>query len=207
MVKTIIFDIGGVLIGYDWTSYMMKLFHNDAVIVEKLKENIFKNWNEVDRGVLSDEELLLLFAKDIPKLKKEIESFWIHLGDALYQYDFTKDWLRDLKSRGYQLLFLSNWSRHVKACALEQFDFLPLLDGGIFSYQVHLLKPEHAIFKKIIEQYHLIPGECVFLDDNPDNCRASRECGIPAIVAYNHKSAVDELESHMAIVPAAEVPR
>ena len=58
MIKTIIFDIGGVLIGYDWTKYMMELFDNDEATVTQLKENIFKHWDEVDRGILSEDELL-----------------------------------------------------------------------------------------------------------------------------------------------------
>ena len=41
MIKTIIFDIGGVLIGYDWTAYMMKEFNNDAELVERIKANVF----------------------------------------------------------------------------------------------------------------------------------------------------------------------
>lgn len=194
MIKTIIFDIGGVLIGYDWTKYMMKLFNNDEALVNKLKEDIFKHWDEVDRGVISEAELLELFSKDVPELKNEIKLFWDNLGDALWQYDFTKDWLNDLKNRGYQLLFLSNWSHHVKVCAPKQLDFLPLLDGGVFSYKVNLIKPDHAIYKEILKQYNLIPEECVFLDDRLDNCEAARECGMNAVQVVNHEIAVENLE-------------
>lgn len=194
MIKTIIFDIGGVLIGYDWTKYMMDLFNNDETTVNKLKENIFKHWDEVDRGVLSEDELLALFTKDIPELTDEVTLFWENLGDALWQYDFTKDWLNDLKNRGYQILFLSNWSHHVKECAPKQLDFLPLMDGGVFSYKVNLIKPDHAIYKEIIKQYNLIPEECVFLDDRLDNCEAAKACGMNAVQVINHEIAVENLE-------------
>lgn len=194
MIKTIIFDIGGVLIGYDWTKYMMDLFNNDETTVNKLKENIFKHWDAVDRGVLSEDELLALFTKDIPELTNEVKLFWGNLGDALWQYDFTKDWLNALKNRGYQILFLSNWSHHVRACAPKQLDFLPLMDGGVFSYKVNLIKPDHAIYKEIIKQYNLIPEECVFLDDRLDNCEAAKACGMNAVQVINHEIAVENLE-------------
>ena len=102
MIKTIIFDIGGVLIGYDWTAYMMKEFNNNEVLVERIKENVFGNhkWDEVDRGVLTDDELLASFTKDAPDIKNEITHFWETCGDALWQYDFTKDWIKELKARG-----------------------------------------------------------------------------------------------------------
>ena len=194
MIKTIIFDIGGVLIGYDWTKYMLELFNNDEKLVSILKENIFKNWDEVDRGILSEKELLNRFAKDIPELEPEIKLFWNNLGDALWQYDFTKGWLTELKSRGYQLLFLSNWSRYVRECATKQMDFLPLFDGGVFSYKVKLIKPDLAIYREIIRRYNLNSSECVFLDDKFDNCNAAKECGMKAVHVINHEIAVERLE-------------
>ena len=199
MIKTIIFDIGGVLIGYNWLDFLTKLF-NDEEKAKRLKENIFKHWNEVDRGVISDEELLELFASDAPDLKDDIKYFWEHVGEALWQFDFTKDWLKELKARGYQLLYLSNWSYHVRECSQEQLDFLPLLDGGIFSYEVKLIKPDHEIYEEIIRKYDLTPSECVFLDDKLANCEAARECGLHAVqvVDHNHDIALEGLEKLLA---------
>lgn len=199
MIKTIIFDIGGVLIGYNWMDFLMQLF-NDEEKAKRLRENIFKHWNEVDRGVISDEELLELFASDAPDLKDDIKYFWDHIGEALWQFDFTKDWLKELKDRGYQLLYLSNWSNHVRECALKQLDFIPLMDGGIFSYEVKLIKPDHAIYEEIIRKYKLNPEECVFLDDKLANCEAARECGLHAVqvVDHNHDIALEGLEKLLA---------
>ena len=199
MIKTIIFDIGGVLIGYNWMDFLMQLF-NDEEKAKRLRENIFKHWNEVDRGVISDEELLELFASDAPDLKDDIKYFWDHIGEALWQFDFTKDWLKELKDRGYQLLYLSNWSNHVRECALKQLDFIPLMDGGIFSYEVKLIKPDHAIYEEIIRKYELNPEECVFLDDKLANCEAARECGLHAVqvVDHNHDIALEGLEKLLA---------
>ncbi len=197
MIKTIIFDIGGVLIGYDWTKHLLKEFNNNEILVEKIKANVFSDhkWDEVDRGVLSEAELLESFTKNAPELTNEITHFWNTAGDALWQYDFTKDWLIDLKNKGYQLLFLSNWSSHLRTQATKQLDFLPLMDGGIFSYEVKLIKPDHAIYQEIINKYDLIPPECVFLDDRLDNCEAAIECGLNAIWVENkdHAKALDGL--------------
>lgn len=194
MINTIIFDIGGVLVGYDWKAFLLKEFNNDIPLVTRIADNVFKSWDEVDRGVLSEEELLDLFCKDAPDIREEIIHFWETLGGALWQYDFTKDWLRDLKNRGYRILYLSNWSHHVKECCKEQMDFLSMMDGGVFSYKVKLIKPDHAIFKEIIKRYNLTPSECVFLDDRLDNCQAAIACDMNAIQVVDHQTAVDELE-------------
>jgi putative hydrolase of the HAD superfamily len=68
------------------------------------------------------------------------------------------------------------------------------MDGGVFSYKVNLIKPDHAIYKEIIKQYNLIPEECVFLDDRLDNCEAAKECGMNAVQVINHEIAVENLE-------------
>lgn len=196
MIKTIIFDIGGVLIGYDWRAYMMKLFNGDEKLVDALITNIFKNqrWDEVDRGVLTEEELIASFSQDAPELRDQIQLFWDNCGDALWQYDFTHEWLDELKARGYQLLYLSNWSDNLYHLASKQLDFLPKLDGGVFSYKVKLIKPDHAIYNTIIERYDLNPSECVFLDDKIENIEGARECGLNAIQVTTHEEAVSQLE-------------
>ena len=199
MIKTIIFDIGGVLIGYDWTAYLMKEFNGNEKLVERIKENVFGNhkWDEVDRGVMSDEELLASFIKDAPDIKNEITHFWETAGDALWQYSFSKDWINDLKARGYKLLYLSNWSSHLRKLAADQLDFLPMLDGGVFSYEEKLIKPDHAIYNRIIEKYDLVPNECVFIDDSERNIIGARECGLNAVWAMDkdHSIAVQGLEA------------
>ncbi|WP_051524616.1 HAD family hydrolase [Pseudobutyrivibrio sp. MD2005] len=199
MIKTIIFDIGGVLVGYDWTAYLMKEFNSNIELVEKIKANIFGNhkWDEVDRGVLTNDELVELFTKDAPEIRDEIIHFWDTCGDALWQYDFAKDWITELKNRGYQLLYLSNWSSHLRQLAAKQLDFLPMLDGGVFSYEEKLIKPDHAIYNRIIEKYNLVPSECVFIDDTERNIIGARECGLNAVHAKdkNHEIAVKELEA------------
>ncbi len=199
MIKTVIFDIGGVLVGYDWTAYLMRLFNNDEALVTRLKANIFgDHWSEVDRGVLSEDELIDLFTENAPDLRNEVLHFWNNAGDVLWQFDFTKDWIKDLKKRGYQVLFLSNWSSHLREQAGEKLDFLELMDGGVFSYKVKLIKPDHRIYEEIIKKYNLNPEECVFLDDKEKNVIAARECGMNAVQVINHEIAVEGLEKLLA---------
>ena len=59
MIKTIVFDIGMVLLGFDWPAYMKKIFADDG-IAEKVTHAVFGGdyWKELDRGVLSEEEIM-----------------------------------------------------------------------------------------------------------------------------------------------------
>ncbi|MBQ4401784.1 MAG: HAD-IA family hydrolase, partial [Synergistaceae bacterium] len=90
-------------------------------------------------------------------------------------------WLKSLKSRGYRLLYLSNYSRYVMNCNPDVLDFLPLMDGGIFSCDVKLIKPDRRIYEALAEKYSLKPSECVFIDDLERNVKAGRDFGFQAI--------------------------
>lgn len=72
-------------------------------------------------------------------------------------------------------------------------DFLPLMDGGVFSYQEGLIKPDPAIYRLLLERYGLQAGECVFLDDTSRNVEEALEQGMAAIVFCSREQAAEEL--------------
>ena len=53
-----------------------------------------------------------------------------------------------------------------------------LQDGGIFSCDVKLIKPDRAIFSLFLDRFSLDPGECLFIDDRQDNCDAASSLGM-----------------------------
>ena len=56
MIKTVIFDIGRVLIGFEWKDYVHRLFGNPEVEA-RVTDATFGSgiWNEMDRGIWSEE--------------------------------------------------------------------------------------------------------------------------------------------------------
>ena len=53
MIKTVIFDIGRVLIGFEWKDYVHRLFGNPEVEA-RVTDATFGSgiWNEMDRGAV-----------------------------------------------------------------------------------------------------------------------------------------------------------
>ena len=77
--------------------------------------------------------------------------------------------------------------------AEKQLDFLPMMDGGVFSYEEKLIKPDHKIYQRIVEKYSLNAEECVFLDDTKANVEAAIACGFNGIHVSDHDKAHEEL--------------
>ena len=71
---------------------------------------------------------------------------------------------------------------------------MPYMDGGILSYQDLVIKPEPEIYRLLIERYHLIPEECVFLDDLQANLDGAAAFGIHTILFKNQQDAIKQLK-------------
>ena len=196
MINTVIFDIGMVLIDFCWK----KMFHGfglEGEDFEIVANATVRNpdWNEFDRGVLRVDEIIDMFAEKAPEYRSYIAKIFEDPRKMIEQYDYAKDWIRELKERGYKIYILSNWSEPTyHACLDNELDFLPLVDGAVFSFQEHLIKPDKKIFELICDRYNINPSEAVFLDDNEANVISSREFGLNTIHFKNYEQGRAELE-------------
>ena len=195
MIDTIIFDIGNVLVDFDWGEYINNIFTNKET-VSAVRDALFGSsfWSELDRGVLSRDELLEGFRKRANGYAEEIRIAFDRVGDALTCFDYTIPWIKELKARGFRVLYLSNYSHHVTQCNPKVLEFTDHMDGGIFSCNVKLIKPDRRIYEKLITQYSLIPENCIFIDDNADNIKAANKLGINAIRFTDYNSVHAELD-------------
>lgn len=192
MITNVIFDIGNVLTDFCWEKFY-KSFHYSDEIYERLAKATVRSgvWHEFDRGVWSDEQIIDTFIQNDPGIEKEIREVFRNTHGIVTKREYAIGWIQSLKEKGYRVYVLSNFSKKCAAECADALDFLPYTDGGILSYQDKLIKPDPAIYKLLMERYHLIPEECVFIDDLARNTKAAEECGMHAIV-FTTKEAVEE---------------
>lgn len=196
MIHAIIFDIGNVLIDFCWRK-MLQGFGLEGEDFEIVANATVRNpdWNEFDRGVLSVEEIIDRFAEKAPEYRSYIAKIFEDPRKMIEQYDYAKSWIQELKDRGYKVYILSNWSEPTYyACKDNELDFVSLVDGAVFSFQEHLIKPDKKIFEVICERYDINPDEAVFLDDNEANVISSRAFGLHTIHFKNYAQGRAELE-------------
>ena len=194
MITTIIFDIGNVLVDFNWKEYIAS-FGFSGEMQEKLAKAtmLSREWDEFDRGVLEIEDIIQKFVKNDSTVEKEIRIICENVHDMLGRRDYAIPWIQDLKKKGYGVYYLSNFSRKAEVECAHTLDFLPYMDGGILSYQEKVIKPEPEIYQILIDRYHLIPEQCVFMDDKPENCEGARKAGMHTIVFTTKEEAEKEL--------------
>ncbi len=194
MITTIIFDIGNVLVDFNWKEYLAS-FGFSKEVEEKLAKAtmLSREWDEFDRGALELEDIIRGFVKNDSTVEKEIRMICENVHDMLGRRDYAIPWIKQLKEKGYGVYYLSNFSRKAEVECAHTLDFLPYMDGGILSYQENVIKPEPEIYQLLIDRYELIPDQCVFMDDKPENCEGARKAGMHAIIFTTKEEAEKEL--------------
>ena len=195
MITTIIFDIGNVLADFVWEDYY-RSFGYDEAKVDRIAKATVKNplWNEYDRGVMDNEEILQGFIDSDPGIESDIRRVLEDVGPMVTRNDYAIPWIQELQGKGYRCLYLSNFSEKAGQECAAALDFLPYMNGGILSYQDKVIKPMPEIYQLLIDRYQLVPEECVFMDDTPVNLDGAEKFGIHTIHFKNQAQAIEELK-------------
>jgi putative hydrolase of the HAD superfamily len=91
------------------------------------------------------------------------------------------EWARELKSRGLKTAVLSNMPIEVSTYMRQYAPWFSDFDYVCFSAEVHLAKPEAAIYQACLKVLRSRPEECLFIDDRAENVEAARALGMQAL--------------------------
>ena len=199
MIRAVIFDIGAVLIRFDWDAFMKKLFADETVrnaVTAAMWHN--PDWNALDRGVLPLEDVLALFTENAPDYAEQIREALMRLGEAPEKQPYAIPWVDELKAAGYRVYFLSNYFEFLMQEAPQVLDFIPHMDGGVFSCQEKITKPEPEIYQRLFARYGLKPGECVFIDDSAANTAAAEALGMKAFLFTDYAEIYPQVMTYLA---------
>lgn len=198
MIRNIIFDIGNVLTDYRWKEFLEEKGYQGELLERIAQASVLSPlWNEYDRGEWTDEQILQAFVDRDPQIEEELRHAFADFNNLVTKRDYAILWIQELKNEGFHVYYLSNFSRKAYDECQDSLDFIPFMDGGILSYQDHVIKPDPAIYRLLMERYHLKPEECVFLDDVLHNVEGARAEGMYAIQFLNLEQARAELNRIM----------
>ena len=195
-IRTVIFDIGNVLVNFDWKNLYLSKGNSEEMAERMAAASVYdSDWNEYDRGVLTDEQILDSFVENDPEIETQLRTALENMKGMITLRPETVPWIRALKAQGYQVLVLSNFSHKALKDCKEDMRFLDEVDGGILSYREHLIKPDPAIYQLLMERYQLDPDACIFIDDTEPNVKAAAALGIHAIHFESRQQVLAEMEA------------
>lgn len=180
MIKTIIFDFGNVFLNLDIEGAIKHTF--STLKIDYFSEEMVAFNSLYEQGLISTDEFLGFYAENFP----EIESYQlIDIWNFMLK-DFPEhrlEFLKKLKtSSKYKLILLSNTNElhinWVKKNVVFYETFKNCFDAFYLSHEINLRKPEKEIFEFVLSENNLNANECLFIDDNKDNCETSKSLGI-----------------------------
>lgn len=193
-IKTIFFDIGGVLLDLrpeDMGNYWAE---KSGVSGETIKEGFpWEAFYSFEKGQLSEAGFHRSFSASLPD------------GHDISRAEFYEGWNRMVGEETRVVEMLKKISRSIPAWLLSNtnpvhihtkaadYSFLRYTSGEIYSYDVGFRKPEPEIYRAALKAAGRKPEECVFVDDMEENIARARSLGIDGIIYDDPEGLEDEL--------------
>jgi putative hydrolase of the HAD superfamily len=185
MIRAIVFDYGKVISFPPDPAVMERLASMAGVGVGVFEPLLWELRGEYDRGAISVREY---YGQLLSRLKVRLDETTI---ETMIELDW-KSWknlnpgtvklMEDVKAAGFILGILSNMPHDFLAFARKNFSVFALPDVGLFSCEAGLIKPEAAIYQKLLSLIQCGPEELVFFDDTQNNINSALDLGIHAFL-------------------------
>ena len=186
-IRNIVFDLGGVLVDLDFKAAINGLQEAGfANVKEQLlafdQGGIFQKF---ELGEITADEFRTAIRENstVTLTDEEVDALW-----NLMLLEIPREKLElILELRGkYMVYLLSNtnsihWDYVCKnAFNYRGFRVEDYFEETFLSYEMHLAKPDKAIFEKMLHDANVLAEETLFIDDSDANCKAAEEGGIHA---------------------------
>ena len=172
MIKAVIFDCFGVLIGDAYMVIRKKYPELSPRITGLGVESNLGRITSLERRERTVEMLNEIGARGQVVLREAIDGITRNtelLGEIKRLREKFKTGLLSNAGEGF-------WRRFSEQELKEYFDTV------VVSYQVGLVKPDPRIFELTADRLGVEMDECVFVDDDASNVRAAESCGMRGIV-------------------------
>jgi 2-haloacid dehalogenase len=179
--RAVLFDLGGVLIGWDPARPYAQVL--PAAEVPAFMAAIdFPAWNRRhDAGLpfaAGEQELLDRF----PDQGAAIRAYRQHFAHALTGLvPGTAAVVAELQQARVALAALTNWSAETFPVARERFGLLRRFAGVLVSGEEGVAKPDPAVFALALARFGFAPDQTTFVDDSAVNVAAARAAGLAAV--------------------------
>ncbi len=178
-IKNIVLDVGGIIFD-DSKKNIEKLLGKNCDIIYKLAYG--KSFKECLLGNKKVNEHIesLSNYKEFENLKYILSKENLYKSYPLITMNF--EYIKTLQKQGYKLYLLTNITEDSYNYINDLININSVFDGGIYSYQEHIIKPDKRIYNLLIDKYNLKKEETIFFDDKEKNVISAINQGISSYV-------------------------
>ncbi len=204
-IRTIIFDMGGVIITIDQKEAVRRFKALGLQDAEQQLDPYTQGgiFGDLEAGRITAEKFRIALSKQVGRELSydECRHAWLgYCGDVPQR---NLQLLTRLRQEGYRLILLSNTNPYMMSHVLSPaFDGSghPLshyLDALYMSFEMKVMKPDETFFRRVLMAEQTIPSECLFVDDGPRNVAVASQIGINTFCPKNGEDWTKEIYQYL----------
>jgi putative hydrolase of the HAD superfamily len=197
-IRTILFDIGGVLEITPKTGWEARWETQLGLTPGQLDERLLHVWKDGSSGKMSEHEVESNIASTLGLDDSQLAAFMADLWNE-YLGELNVElaaYLAALRPR-YQTAILSNSFAGARRQEHERYGFGDMCDLIIYSHEEGIKKPDRAIFALACDRLGVRPSEVIFLDDVPQSVEAACDFGMHGILFTDTPTAIAAIEARL----------
>lgn len=177
MIKTMIFDMGNVLINFSYKIAAQHVSQMCRAQPERIKEFLFDSGLHYayETGKFTGLEIYERFKEAFPG-KFSPEDLKQAACSMFWPKPEMEEIARNLRDQGYHMILLSNICDIHFDFIKAQYQFPAYFDHWVLSYEVGFRKPDPEIYRKALALAEAPAEKCFFIDDMKENVEAA--CGL-----------------------------
>jgi HAD superfamily hydrolase (TIGR01509 family) len=196
--RAVFVDIGGVLELTPATGWQARWEASLGLPAGAIDERLADVWRDGMVGHITEAEAESAMATrlglDAAALARLLADSWDeYLGSPNQP---LIDWFGALRPR-VRTGIISNSFVGARAREEARYGFAARCDLLVYSHEVGLAKPGHAIYALACSRLEVSPEEALFLDDVAENVAAAAALGMRAVLYRDAQSAIAELDSYL----------
>jgi FMN phosphatase YigB (HAD superfamily) len=182
-VKAVVFDLGKVLLDFDYRIAMDRLLRRSASSTAELMQLMTQtDWLLQYEAGAMDSRAFFEKIRGAIGYQEGFEEFKAIFGDIFTPIEPMIQLHRELRTRKLRTYIFSNTNEMAVDFIRGRFPFFSQFDGYIYSYQEKAMKPEALIYQRM-EQLSGYSGHSLFyLDDRAENVAAGAARGWRTVV-------------------------
>lgn len=200
MIKTLIFDLGKVIVNFDHSRIVQRIEQFCDFESDEIFKIIFASTatHDYELGNISSLE----FFNEVKKLFNLRMSFAEFADAWTCTFDLEpiiSEKFIEILSQKFRLLVLSDTNELHFEFIKANFPILRHFDDFVLSYQVGAVKPCAEILLAAIEKANCLPEECFFMDDREPNVIGAEKLGIKAVQFISAEKFAEDLQKRNLI--------
>lgn len=195
MIKLVLFDLGKVLVDFDFERVFQRFAAVSPHPVSRIQDYFEHNplWEGFEEGKLSPHDFVAQVTQTL-QLKLPEAAFIEIWNDIFWENAPVVELMRLVRRNRYPVYVVSNVNPLHLAHIRQRFSVLHEVDHVVASCEVEVRKPDPAIYQRALDHAQVTPPAAVFVDDTLGHVEAARQLGIHGIHYQDPERLLQEFQ-------------